>query len=66
MDFHIIYSMSEELTKVAPITRTMKVNGMKVTFEVDTGCDVTKTSFRIPDDKRNSAPRKDVSCGEDV
>ncbi|KAL7853111.1 hypothetical protein SRHO_G00188960 [Serrasalmus rhombeus] len=41
MSFHTIYSMSEELTKVAPITRTMKVNGMKVTFEVDTGCGVT-------------------------
>ena len=34
--FHTIYSMSEELTRVAPITRIMNVNGMKVvTF--DTG-----------------------------
>ncbi|XP_063052002.1 uncharacterized protein K02A2.6-like [Engraulis encrasicolus] len=33
--------MSEELTKVAPIKRIMNVNGMKVTFEVDTGCGVT-------------------------
>lgn len=33
--------MSEELTKVAPFTRTMRVNGIKVTFEVDTGCGVT-------------------------
>ncbi|XP_037398305.1 uncharacterized protein K02A2.6-like [Pygocentrus nattereri] len=41
MSFHTIYSMSEELTKVAPITRTMNVNGKKVTFEVDTGCGIT-------------------------
>uniref|UniRef100_A0A3Q2PSJ4 CCHC-type domain-containing protein n=1 Tax=Fundulus heteroclitus TaxID=8078 RepID=A0A3Q2PSJ4_FUNHE len=41
MSFHTIYSMSEELTKVALIIRTMNVNGMKVTLEVDTGCGVT-------------------------
>ncbi|KAL6480987.1 hypothetical protein MHYP_G00090670 [Metynnis hypsauchen] len=41
MSFNTIYSMSEELIKVAPITRTMNVNGMKITFEVDTGCGVT-------------------------
>ena len=41
MSFHTMYSMSEELTKVAPLTRTMNVNGLKVTFEVDTGCGVT-------------------------
>ncbi|KAL6471846.1 hypothetical protein MHYP_G00204960 [Metynnis hypsauchen] len=41
MGFHTIYRLSEELTKVAPITRTMNVNGMKITFEVDTGCGVT-------------------------
>lgn len=40
-DFHTIYSMSEELTKVEPITRTIKVNGIKVSFEVDTGCGIT-------------------------
>lgn len=44
MSFHTVYSMSLELSKVAPITRTIKFNGMKVTFEVDTGCGVTIVS----------------------
>lgn len=36
--------MSQELSKVAPITQTVNVNGMKVTFEIDSGCGVTIVS----------------------
>lgn len=46
MSFHTVYSMSQELSKVAPITRILNVNGIKVTFEVDTGCGVTILSKR--------------------
>lgn len=41
MSFHTIFSMTQDLPKVAPITRTININGMEVTYEVDTGCGVT-------------------------
>lgn len=40
-DINTIYSVSQNLPKVAPITQKLKVNGMEVEFEVDTGCGVT-------------------------
>ena len=43
---HTIYSVSQEVAKVAPITRTVKVNGTEVMFEIDTGCGVTIVSKR--------------------
>ena len=36
--------MSQEVAKVAPITRTVKINGKEVMFEIDTGCGVTIVS----------------------
>ena len=36
--------MSQELSKVAPITRAVNINGVKVTLEIDTGCGVTIVS----------------------
>lgn len=36
-DIDIIYSVSQNLPKVGPITHKLKVNGMEVKFEVDTG-----------------------------
>lgn len=46
MSFHTVYSMSQEMSKVAPITHTLNINGIKVTLEVDTGCGVTILSKR--------------------
>ncbi len=41
LDINTIYSVSQVQPKVAPIAQKVKVNGMEVDFEVDTGCGVT-------------------------
>ncbi len=41
LDINTIYSVFQVQPKVAPITQKVKVNGMEVDFEVDTGCGVT-------------------------
>uniref|UniRef100_A0A8C5QT05 Gypsy retrotransposon integrase-like protein 1 n=2 Tax=Leptobrachium leishanense TaxID=445787 RepID=A0A8C5QT05_9ANUR len=40
-DINTIYSVSHKMPKVAPILQKLKVNGMNIEFEVDTGCGIT-------------------------
>lgn len=61
ISFHTIYSMSQEISKVAPITFTININGMKITFEVDTDCgDIKQTAIHTTMEENSNIRTKSL------
>lgn len=58
-----VYRLSQEIPKVAPITRTVTISGMKVISEIDTACGVTILSKQLHTIIKNVHGRKAQSAG---